>query len=84
MTHSILPTLPDFEPVSRLLSRYGTPFLSGGSRCTTTFCSWFLDVLMFDSQWWIVLGLLGFGSVAAGVFVSAPWAHRPDDDGTRV
>lgn len=44
----------------------------------------FMGVLVFDSQWWIVLGLVGFGSAAAGVFVSAPWAHRPGDDGTRV
>lgn len=77
--------LPGFDPVSPAsqpdLARLF--FLVTGA-ILLLFILGFLDVLAFESQWWIVLGLIGFGSVAAGVFVSAPWSHRPDDDGTRV
>lgn len=77
--------LPDFQPVSPASQPdMARLFFLVTVAVLLLFILGFLDVLMFDNQWWIVLGLLGFGSVAAGVFVSAPWAHRPDDDGTRV
>ncbi|KTF04900.1 MULTISPECIES: hypothetical protein [Trueperella] len=42
------------------------------------------DVLYFSRDWWMVFGMIGLVSAAAGVYFSAPWAHRQGDDGTRV
>ncbi|QOR48515.1 hypothetical protein INS90_04435 [Trueperella pecoris] len=44
----------------------------------------FFELLSFSRDWWLVVGTLGLLSAAAGVYFSAPWAHGPDDDGTRV
>ncbi|WP_300047179.1 hypothetical protein [Trueperella sp.] len=42
------------------------------------------NVLYFSRDWWLIFGTIGLVSAAAGVYFSAPWSHRHDDDGTRV
>ncbi|MDP9807109.1 hypothetical protein J2S70_001691 [Trueperella bonasi] len=77
--------LPDVEPVSpasqpdvaRLL------FLTTAAVIVVFILGW-LNVIILHSRLWMVLGTIGFVSAAAGVYASAPWSHRPGDDGTRV
>lgn len=42
------------------------------------------NVLYFSRDWWLIFGTIGLVFAAAGVYFSAPWSHRHDDDGTRV
>ncbi|WP_126415726.1 hypothetical protein [Trueperella bialowiezensis] len=77
-----LPDSPPVSPASRPdLARL---FFLTTAAVALLFLLGFAGVIALDQSWWIVLGLIGFGSAAGGVFVSAPWAHNPDDDGTRV
>lgn len=77
--------LPDAEPLAPAsrpdLARLS--FLVTGAVAVLYILGLF-DILTFSRDWWLIFGTIGLVGAAVGVYFSSPWAHRPDDDGTRV
>ncbi|MFP7696053.1 hypothetical protein [Trueperella sp. LYQ143] len=75
------PAQPSAPPAQPFLAR----FLFGVvALIIAVYCAQLFHLIELSQTWRMILPLGGALAFAAGVFVSSPWRHNEDDDGTRL